>query len=301
MSMTHHDRTGRRPDPAGWMAGVAAFVLWGLLPAYWKGLQDFDPLLVVAHRVLWSLGVLVLLLAWRKRLGATAAILRRPRLTGLHLVAAILLGSNWWLYIHATLTARILEGALGYFLNPLVTLVLARLFLGERLSRAQLAAAGLAAAGVALQVVAVGSLPWIALLLAVTFSFYGLVRKQSPLGAVEGTAIETALAAPAALWIAASHDGWGFAQAGAGEAALLCGSGLATTVPLLLFTMAARRIPLGLLGMLQFVSPTLQFLVGWLAYGEPLSPLRLASFALIWAGVGLYVAGLRVRNARSSA
>ncbi len=282
------------------MAGVAAFVLWGLLPAYWKGLQDFDPLLVVAHRVLWSLGVLVLLLAWRKRLGATAAILRQPRLAGRHLVAAILLGFNWWLYIHATLTARILEGALGYFLNPLVTLVLARIFLGEGLSGAQLAAAGMAAAGVALQIAAVGSLPWIALLLAVTFSFYGLVRKQSPLGAVEGTAIETALAAPAALWIAAAHDGWGFARADAGEAALLCGAGLATTVPLLLFTMAARRIPLGLLGMLQFVSPTLQFLVGWLAYGEPLSSLRLASFALIWAGVGLYVAGLGTRSRRIS-
>ena len=282
------------------MAGVAAFVLWGLLPAYWKGLQDFDPLLVVAHRVLWSLGVLVLLLAWRKRLGATAAILRQPRLAGRHLVAAILLGFNWWLYIHATLTARILEGALGYFLNPLVTLVLARIFLGEGLSGAQLAAAGMAAAGVALQIAAVGSLPWIALLLAVTFSFYGLVRKQSPLGAVEGTAIETALAAPAALWIAASYDGWGFARADAGEAALLFGSGLATTVPLLLFTMAARRIPLGLLGMLQFVSPTLQFLVGWLAYGEPLSSLRLASFALIWAGVGLYVAGLGTRSRRIS-
>ena len=282
------------------MAGVAAFVLWGLLPAYWKGLQDFAPLLVVAHRVLWSLGVLVLLLAWRKRLGATAAILLQPRLAGRHLVAAILLGFNWWLYIHATLTARILEGALGYFLNPLVTLVLARIFLGEGLSGAQLAAAGMAAAGVALQIAAVGSLPWIALLLAVTFSFYGLVRKQSPLGAVEGTAIETALAAPAALWIAAAHDGWGFARADAGEAALLFGSGLATTVPLLLFTMAARRIPLGLLGMLQFVSPTLQFLVGWLAYGEPLSSLRLASFALIWAGVGLYVAGLGTRSRRIS-
>jgi chloramphenicol-sensitive protein RarD len=275
--------------PGGRAAAVAAFVMWGVLPVYWKALGAFPPLLVVAHRVCWSWPILLAVLALLGRLEGLAAVWRRPRLLLLHACAAALLATNWWLYILATLTGRILEGSLGYFLNPIMSFALGWFLLGERPGGRQRLAAAVAMAGVCLQVLALAAVPWIALALALSFSLYGFLRKQSALGALAGTTLETGLVLPPALLLLAAAPGFGFGGASPGESALLAGAGLATLLPLLCFAFAARRIPLSTLGMLQFIGPTLQFLIGRFVYDEPLPPLRLASFALIWAGLALYL------------
>ena len=216
--------------------------------------------------------------------------LRSPRAIAWQLLSGLLLSANWLLYIWATLNERILEGSLGYYLNPFFNMLFGALWFGDRHSRPQLAAIVLALAGVALQIPAVGHFPWVALTLALTFSLYAVVRKRAPLGALAGLTAEASLLAPFAM-------GWLLFSSATPAAAfgdhprqilLVIGTGLATALPLLCFGHATRTLRLTTLGILQFLGPTLQFLIGWKFYGEPMTTMRLLSFSLIWLAVGLY-------------
>jgi len=278
---------------SGVLAAVAAFSLWGVLPVYWKLLDGvLPPASIVAQRTLWSLLLLLVILAARRGLGPLATALRSPRALVWNLLSGCLLASNWLLYVWATLNERILEGALGYYLNPFFNMLFGALWFGERHNRWQLAAIGLALAGVALQFPAVGRFPWIALVLALTFSLYGVVRKRASLDSLPGLTAETALLAPLALaWLAFTSAGPAAAFGDSPRNALLIvGTGLATAAPLLCFGHAARSIRLTTLGILQFIGPTLQFFIGWKLYGEPMSTARLLSFGLIWLAVAIYAA-----------
>ena len=286
-----------RPRSGVW-AALAAFFLWGILPVFWKGLDFLPPSAIVAQRTLWSLVILLGILAWRKEGRALLDGMRDVRAAGWQLLAGTLLASNWLLYVWATLNGRILEGALGYYLNPFFNMFFGFLWFGERHTRLQLAAIALALLGVALQIPAVGRFPWVALTLALTFSLYAVVKKRAPLGARLGLTAETALLAPFALaWLllrsASPTEAFGNTWP---HAALVVGSGLATTLPLVFFGQAVRTIRLTTLGILQFLGPTLQFLIGWRLYQEPMTGPRLLSFALIWIAVGVYAADAAMRR-----
>lgn len=284
----------------GIASAIAAFFLWGVLPLFWKSLAFMPPASIIAHRTLWSLALLLPLVAARRELRQVAKALLTPKALAWHALSGSLLAANWLLYVWATLNDRILEGALGYYLNPFLNMLFGTLFFGERHRRVQLVAIGVAACGVALQFPAVSGVPWVAFTLALTFALYAVVRKLSPLGTLGGLTAETTLLAPVALgWLALDFPSLHAAFGGSpGHASLLLATGLATAVPLLCFGHAARTIRLTTLGILQFLGPTLQFLIGAFLYQEPLPPLRLLSFALVWLAVALYAAGsMRARNA----
>ena len=274
-----------------WSA-LAAFSLWGVLPAFWKQLSFLPPLTIVSQRTLWSLVLLAAIVAWTGGWQRIGAALRSPRALLWQLAAGLLLAGNWLLYVWATLNDRIVEGALGYYLNPFFNMWFGFLWFGERHNRRQLAAIGLALAGVLMQIPAVGHFPWVAVVLALSFSLYAVVKKRAPLGSLEGLATETCLIAPlAAGWILLGTGSTTAAFGSSPDQILLVAcSGLATTLPLLCFGHAARSIRLSTLGILQFLGPTLQFLIGWKIYGEPMGSTRLASFSLIWIAVALYAA-----------
>lgn len=271
----------------GTLCALGAFAVWGILPIYWKSIGHLGVMTVVGHRVLWSLVLLVPLLALRGTLPAVARAFTNPRVLGIQLVSGILLGLNWFLFIFATLNDRVLEAAFGYFLNPLLNVAIGWFVLGERRDRRQWLAVVFATAGVLLQARAIGGIPWVSLGLAVSFALYGLARKKSPLDSLEGLAVETTLMIPPAIaLLALAPPG---PPRGGLDWVLIVSSGLVTAIPLLLFAAGARRIDLARLGMLQFVAPTLQLLAGHFIYGEPLSPERLLSFAIIWAGVAVFL------------
>jgi chloramphenicol-sensitive protein RarD len=276
---------------------LAAFFLWGVLPVYWKELQGVPPLQVIAHRVAWSLLFLAAVAAWRGGFGAWKAALRSPAVAGLHFASGLLLSANWLTYVWAVSTAQIVEASLGYFLNPLLNVLLGCVALRERLRPVQWAAVALAAAGVALQVAGLGRLPWIALVLAGSFAVYGFVRKRSPLGPLSGLGVETTLVFPLAAGFIAWQEAAGagaFGGAEAGRQALLVGTGVVTAVPLLLFAAGTRALPLAMVGLLQYVAPSVQFALGVMVYDEPFGGLQTASFGLVWAGLALLAAdGLR--------
>lgn len=281
-------------------SAIAAFFLWGVLPIFWKHLAFLPPASIIAHRTLWSLLLLLPVLAFQRQFIPMLKGISTLRGAGWHLLSGTLLASNWLLYVWATLNGHILEGALGYYLNPFLNMLFGALFFGERQNRLQMLAVAVAAAGVACQFPAVKGVPWVALVLAVTFALYAVVRKKAPLGALAGLGAETALLAPVALgWLlwqgsqgAAlfGPDGW--------SAALVVCTGIATATPLLCFGHATRTISLTTLGILQFIGPTLQFIIGWRLYGEPLSFLRLVSFALIWVAVAIYALDALKRSKR---
>lgn len=280
------------PQRSGVWAALAAFFLWGILPVFWKWLYFLPPPSIVAQRTVWSLVILLGILAWRGEARVLLDGMRCPRAARWQLLAGALLAANWLLYVWATLNGRILEGALGYYLNPFFNMLFGFLWFGERHNRLQFAAIVLALSGVALQIPAVGRFPWVALTLALTFSLYAVVKKRAPLGARLGLTAETAMLAPVALvWLVVSSATPAAAFGGTWpHAALVVGSGLATTLPLIFFGHAVRTIQLTTLGILQFLGPTLQFFIGWKLYGEPMSGPRLLSFALIWLAVAIYAA-----------
>lgn len=277
---------------SGVLAALAAFFLWGILPIFWKLLGFLPPPSIVAQRTVWSLLLVFAILFWRGEGRALVTGLKSPRTLGWHLLSGTLLASNWLLYVWATLNGHIIEAALGYYLNPFFNMLFGALWFGDRNSRWQVAAIALALGGVALQVPAVGHFPWIAVVLAVTFSLYAVVRKRAPLGSLVGLAAETTLLAPFALaWLFISNTGPAEAFGGTwGHAALVVGTGFATALPLLFFGYATRTIRLTTLGILQFLGPTIQFFIGWKLYGEPMTAGRLVSFGLIWLAVGIYAA-----------
>ncbi|THF54795.1 EamA family transporter RarD [Pseudothauera rhizosphaerae] len=281
------------------LAALAAFTTWGLAPIYFKAVGSVPPVEVVAHRVLWSALFLAALLALWRGFDGLARLRGQPRLMGLLAFTALLTGSNWLVFVWAISAGRLVEAALGYFINPLVSVLLGRIFLGERLRPLQKLAVGLAAAGVLWRVVQVGSPPWIALFLALTFGFYGLLRKRAPVDAVSGLFVETLITAPLALgylaWLGA-HGTLAFGR-GASTDWLLPLAGVLTAVPLMLFAVGTQRLPLATVGFLQYIAPTLNFLLAVLVFGEPFDGGQLIGFALIWAALALYSADMLRRTA----
>lgn len=284
---------------SGLIAAIAAFSIWGVLPIYWKLIEFIPPFTIAAQRTVWSLVILLIILLFRRETKTLIQSLKSPQACGWLLISGSLLAANWILYIWATLNERMIEGALGYYLNPFFNMLFGFLWFGERHNRAQAIAIGLAMAGVALQLPAVGQFPWVALTLAVTFSLYGVVKKRATLGSRVGLTAETMLLAPIALgWLIFFSGSPAEAFGGSWErAALVAGCGAATVMPLVLFGYAARNIRLSTLGIVQFIGPTTQFFIGWKMYGEPMSLIRLLSFALIWTAIGIYATdGARKRQ-----
>jgi len=271
--------------------GIGAYVTWGLFPIYWKWLHHVPAVQLISHRVLWSfLMLFVFILVSRQwKVFRTAAL--KPRVLRIYLVAAVLIGINWLVYIWAVNAGFIVEASLGYYINPLLNVLMGVLFLRERLRPLQWVPLGLAAVGVLYLTFAYGSLPWIALTLAFSFGAYGLVKKTAPLGSLYGLTLETGLLfLPALLYLLYSDTtGQGaFLHTGAISDVLLVGAGLMTTIPLLMFASAARRIPLSLVGILQYIAPTLQFLLGVLVYGEPFTHTQFIGFGIVWVALILF-------------
>jgi chloramphenicol-sensitive protein RarD len=278
-------------------------MLWGLFPIYLKPLAGVPALEVIAHRIVWCCLLVFAWLAVRGELGLVRAALvdsvSRRRL----LASAILISINWLIYVWAVTHEHVLDASLGYFINPLVNVLLGVVVLGERLNRAQKSAVALAAAGVLYLAIVAGRPPWIALALAASFGLYGLIRKVVAVDAVPGLATETLLLAPFALALLAWNELQGVAALGHSSTlvnALLLGSGLVTAIPLVLFAFGARRIPLSTVGLVQYIGPTLQFLIGVLVFHEAFSLSRGIGFAFIWIALAVYaVDGLwRSRKAR---
>ncbi len=275
----------------GIVYALSAYMIWGLFPLYFKQVAEVPALEVVMHRTVWSLLFVMLVLLVRKRWAWLGEVLRQPKVLGAFALSALLLSSNWLTYVWAVQNQHVLDASLGYFILPLVNVTFAYAFLGERPRRGQWMAVGMAALGVVWLTVQTGHLPWVALVLALTFGFYGLLRKVAVLGALEGLTLETLVLAP----IAAAYLAYGVWH---GDSVLLQGptttlawlvvGGPLTAIPLLLFAAGARRIPMTTLGILQYVSPSILFLLSVLVFKEPLQLPRLIGFALIWGALVVY-------------
>lgn len=286
------------------LQAALAYVLWGLLPLYFKLLQTVAPLEILAHRVVWSLAFLALLLTLRRQWHWLAPALRDAAVRRRFIASSALIACNWFVYIWAITHDRVLDASLGYFITPLANVLTGRLVLKERLSPLQWLAVAIAALGVVWLTWQLGALPWIALLLAASFSSYGYLRKTASLGALEGLTLETLLLAPLAalgLGWAALQGQAGFVGAPLSLQALLLAAGPLTAIPLLLFAAGARRIPLSVLGMLQYLGPTLQLMLGIWLYHEPFGGARLQGYVLIWLACALFSAELLWRSRRDAA
>jgi chloramphenicol-sensitive protein RarD len=273
----------------GLIAAASAYFIWGLLPAFLKLLHFADPREILAARILWSIPAAAIAVAFTGGFSAAFHALRKPAILRALTLSALFIGVNWWIYVWAVANARVIEASLAYFLTPLVNVAFGVALFNERLNRVQIAALGLAALGVLVQGIALGAPPYVALALCATWSLYGLVRKQAPVPAAAGLMGETLiLAAPAAAGLIFLHQTQGLAAADSPTHFwLMALSGPATAIPLILFAFGARRLPFTTLGLLQYIAPSMQFLLG-VAFGEPLTPLRLVSFALIWGGLALF-------------
>lgn len=291
------------PDRKGFLFGVTAYLMWGLFPLYWKLLRPSGPLEVLAHRIVWSLAFVVLFVAVARQWRRIGGLLRRPRTLGLLVLAAVVLALNWGIYIYGVNADRVVETSLGYFINPLVTVLLGVVVLRERLRPVQWFAIGLGFVAVAVLTVDYGHVPYIALFLAVSFGIYGLIKKRLGVPATDGLLVEAgALTVPALVFLAVL-SARGEATVGhvsVRHTLLIVASGLLTTIPLLFFAGAANRIPLSTIGLLQYIAPVLQLGIGVLIFHEPMPPARLAGFALVWLALGLLTWD-GIRHARSAA
>ncbi len=275
----------------GVLYAIGAYLIWGFLPIYWKTLKQVPPLEILNNRVVWSLVFLGILITARKNWLPLRQAITRPRVVLVYGMAACLLAVNWLTYIWGVNAGYIVETSLGYFINPLVNVLLGVLFLREKLRPLQWLPIGMAAAGVLYLTFSVGNLPWIALVLAFTFGFYGLVKKTAPLGSQHSLTLETGiLFIPSLAYLAfiSLQGSGGYAQYDAKTNLLLVFTGVVTAVPLLLFGTAARSIPLSALGLLQYIAPTCQFLIGVLIYNEPFTKYSLIGFSIIWTALALY-------------
>lgn len=287
----------------GILAAGGAYLIWGLFPIYWKSLAAVPALQIGAHRLLWCALFVFSFLFILKGRGWITALIQQPHTLRLLAISATLIAGNWWLYIWGVNSGHIVETSLGYFINPLVSVGLGVLVLGERLRPAQWMAVALAAGGVLYLTIELARLPWIALFLAFSFGGYGLCRKLAQVDAVEGLAVENSvLILPSLAILAFAHSsGVGsFTAVSPGTDALLIFSGVVTAVPLVLFAYGARRIPMVHLGLLQYIAPTLQLLCGVYIYGEVFTQAHAIGFACIWSALAIYAAdGLwRSRSAR---
>jgi chloramphenicol-sensitive protein RarD len=275
----------------GYLLAFAAFLSWGFFPLYFKALQPASALEILAHRIIWALLFIAAILGVARRWRVVAGIFRRPRTLAGVALAAALIAINWCIYIYGVNTDQIVETSLGYFINPLVSVALGVLVLRERLRTGQWVALGVSGAAVTVLTVDYGRLPWIALSLALSFGGYGLVKKKLAVPAAEGLFVETAvLLTPAIAYLAVEmvRGQAVFGRMSVGLSLLLVGAGVITSLPLMAFAGAANRIPLSALGMMQYLTPTLQLGLGVLVFHEPMPPVRLAGFGLVWCALAIF-------------
>ncbi|MEU6364857.1 EamA family transporter RarD [Streptomyces sp. NPDC046931] len=287
----------------GLLNGFAAYGMWGLVPLFWPLLKPAGAMEILAHRMVWSLVLVALALLVMRRWAWAGELLRQPRKVGLITVAAAVITVNWGVYIWSVNSGHVVEASLGYFINPLVTIAMGVLLLKERLRPVQWAAVAVGFAAVLVLTIGYGRPPWVSLCLAFSFATYGLVKKKIGLGGLESLAAETAVQFVPALgyllWLSA-HGGATFASHGAGHAALLAATGVVTALPLVCFGAAAIRVPLSTLGLLQYLAPVFQFLLGIFYFHEAMPPERWAGFALVWLALTL-LTGDALRTARTAA
>jgi chloramphenicol-sensitive protein RarD len=275
----------------GVLFAVSCYLCWGLLPLYWKLLHSVAPIQILCHRIVWSAGLLLLILTVKRHWGWLEPFRRQPKKLAIFVLSSLTLSANWLLYIWAINHGRIVESSLGYYINPLINVLLGRILLGERLTPVQKLAVACAFAGVLWMTLQLGSFTWVALGLAISFGLYGLLRKQAPLPSLEGLSLETLLLAPLAL-IALLVFEWkgdgNFGHTGMLADGLLIGAGVVTAIPLIFFAHGARRLTLASMGIIQYISPTLQLLIGVMLYHEPFDHAHAIGFCLIWAGLVMY-------------
>lgn len=275
----------------GLLLALGAYFSWGLFPIYWKFLKHVPALQLLGHRIFWSFVLLMAVLAVGGGLRGLRQQLSAPKTLRIYGLAAVLIGINWLVYVWAVNAGFIVETSLGYFINPLISVVLGMIFFKERLRPLQWIPVSLAAIGVGYLTISYGRLPWIALTLAFSFGFYGLVKKLAPLGSAYGLALETGILVLPALgyltWAEVSGTG-AFGHTGLTADLLMIGAGVVTTVPLLMFAGAAHRIPLSMVGLMQYLAPTMQFLLGVFLYNEPFSSHQLIGFGFVWAGLIIF-------------
>lgn len=274
----------------GISCGIGAYLLWGLFPLYWKLLRHVSPFELIGHRIVWSFIFLFLFLVGTRQLGRLYSAINR-RLCGIYLVASILIGANWVMYVWAVNAGHVVETSLGYFINPLLNLLLGFFLFRERLRPGQWLSIAIAASGVIYLTITFGRIPGIALFLAGTFATYGLVKKLAPLSSIQGLTLEIGLLfLPALVYLFTlrGNDTMAFLNAGAGSDMLMIGTGVVTTIPLLLFASAAREVPLTILGVLQYLAPTIQFIIGVFIFREEFDSTRLVGFILVWLALLLF-------------
>jgi chloramphenicol-sensitive protein RarD len=288
----------RRTRAAGVAYAAVAYLTWGLFPLYFRALKGVPAPEVLAHRITWSAGFLLVVVTALRRWGGVAALVRAPRTLGALALSATLISTNWLVYIWAVNAGHVVEASLGYFVNPIVTVLLGVAFLRDRLSARQWVAVALAAAGVLSLVLRAGHVPWIALTLAVTFGLYGLVRKRVRADPVDGLLVEVGLLAPLGLafelWLASRGES--HFRAEPRFTALLAASGVVTAMPLIWFANAVSRLRLSTVGILQYLNPTAQLAIAVFAFGEPFGAAHAVAFGFIWAALGLYTADLLGRG-----
>ncbi|MDJ0977081.1 MAG: EamA family transporter RarD [Erythrobacter sp.] len=290
------------PTPSGLPQALGAYIIWGFLPAYLMLVRHIPPFEFVGWRIIWTLPLCLLIVAFRRQFPEIRAALASPRVLAMLLASALLIAANWFVYIWAIIEGHVYAASLGYYLNPLLNVLLGTMLLGERLSKWQWVAVATAALAVGLLAMGALTTLWISLSLAFSFGLYGIVRKQVAVGALPGLTIESAILLPLAGAIAYAYA---LSEAGPSfgteltTSVLIVFSGVVTAVPLLLFAIAARRMEYSTLGFIQYLAPTIVFFLGLFVFGEELKPVQLASFALIWTAVGIFATDLWVRTRRA--
>lgn len=296
---------GQNEVKKGAMYALACYAFWGIFPLFWYPINqsEMPAMQILAQRIVWSAVFAVILLSVCRQWHAVRQACRQPKLLLVLMASSVLIGANWLIYLWSIMNHRVVDASLGYFINPLVSVLLGFVFLRERLNRTQMIALLLALAGILWLAIPAGQIPWVALSLAMSFGLYGLIRKLAPLPALAGLALETFLLAPFALmyllWqMQAGQLYW--QQLTHLQMSIVLLSGAATTIPLLMFAAGAKRIPLSLLGMLQYISPTLQLILGIVLFDEILQGARLAGYVLVWCGVLVFTLGawLSLRQTR---
>ncbi|KDO28604.1 RarD protein [Saprolegnia parasitica CBS 223.65] len=277
----------------GVVYALSAFITWGLYPLYWKQLTSVPDIQLAMHRIAWSFVLLAIILSVKQQWIAFKRGISSWKVLGTYALSSVFIFTNWYILVWAINAGYIVETSLGLFINPLINVLFGVVIFKETLSKWQWAAIGLAFSGVVVVAVAYGKFPWVAFTTAITFALYGLIKKQAPLNPLHGMMLETSILFPIAVMylVYAESQGIGaFLHVSVGRNALLIGGGVVTVVPLLLFSAAAQLIPLSLLGILQYIAPSLQFLLGTLVYDEPLSMFKLVGFILVWTALALYTA-----------
>jgi len=287
----------------GLIFAASAYGLWGFLPLFFRMLGQTDPAVILAHRIVWSVPTALIAVVAAGRLGDVVALARQPRSMLFLAASAVLIAVNWTVYIWAVTSGRVLEGSLGYFINPLVSFLFAAIFFGERFNRVQLAALAIAALGVVNQAVVVGAFPWVSLALAVSFAAYGAIRKTVAVDSRVGFGVEAGVLSPFALaFLAFAPAAQGvFTMENPQLALLLALAGPITAAPLILFALGAKRLRMSTIAMLQYIAPTLQFILG-LSFGETFTPAHAVTFGCIWMGVALFTVEVwRIDRRRAAA